>query len=128
MISAVSIGLSGLAAADLRLNVAASNIANAQDVGVLPGTNGQSAYAPLQVMQSDTGPGTVAYTVPVNPPYIPTYDPQSPDANDQGLVAAPNVNLAQDLVQLQVARQAYEGNLKTVEAGLSTTNYLLGIA
>jgi flagellar basal body rod protein FlgC len=79
-------------------------------------------------MQSDSGSGTVAYTVPVSPAYVATYDPQSPDANGQGLVAAPNVDLAQELVQLEVAKQAYEANLKTVEAGRSTTNYLLGTA
>jgi flagellar basal-body rod protein FlgC len=128
MISPVSIALSGLTVATLRLDVAASNVANAQDVGGLPGARGQSAYTPMQVMQSDTGTGTVAYAIPVEPSYTSTFDPQSPHANSQGLVAMPNVDLTQELLQMEVARQSYEANLKTVETAFSTTNRLLGAA
>jgi flagellar basal-body rod protein FlgC len=128
MISPVSIALSGLLAAKLRLDIAASNVANSQDVGALPGTRGQVPYAPMQVMQTDTGSGTFACPVPVTPAYIKTFDSQSPDTNAQGLVAVPNVDLTQELLQMEVARQSYEASLKSLETAFSTTNRLLGTA
>jgi flagellar basal-body rod protein FlgC len=128
MLSSVSIGLSGLAAASLRLEVAANNIANAQSVGALPGNPGPAPYTPMQVVQSDSGSGTAANTVPVDPAYIPTPDPQSPDANAQGQVAMPNVDLTQQVVELAMAQQSYQANLKTVQISTSTTGRLLGIA
>jgi flagellar basal-body rod protein FlgC len=128
MLSSVSIGLSGLAAASLRLEVAANNIANAQSVGALPGNPGPAPYTPMQVVQSDSGSGTAANTVPVDPAHIPTPDPQSPDANAQGQVAMPNVDLTQQVVELAMAQQSYQANLKTVQISTSTTGRLLGIA
>jgi flagellar basal-body rod protein FlgC len=128
VLSSVSIGLSGLEAASLRLDVAANNIANAQSAGALPGAPGPAPYTPMQVLQSDSGSGTVATTVPVAPAYVATSDPQSPDANAQGLVAMPNVDLTQEIVELVAARQSFAANLKTVQIGLSTTGRLLGIA
>jgi len=128
VLSSVSIGLSGLEAASQRLDVAANNIANAQSSGALPGTPGPAPYTPLQVLQSDTGSGTVATTVPVDPAYVPASDPQSPYANAQGLVAMPNVDLTQEIVELAAARQSFAANLKTVQISMSTTGRLLGIA
>ena len=128
MLSSVSIGLSGLAAASLRLDVAANNIANAQSAGAIPGNLGPAPYTPMQVVQSDSGSGTTANTEPVDPAYIPTFDPQSPDANAQGTVAMPNVDLTQEVVELAMAQQSYQANLKTVQISMSTTGRLLGIA
>jgi flagellar basal-body rod protein FlgC len=127
MLSAVSTALSGLAVATLRLNVAANNIANAQSAGALPGTPGPAPYTPLQVVQSEGASGTAADTEPVDPAYIPAFDPQSPDANAQGLVAMPNIDLTQEIVQLTTAQQSYAANLKTLQTGLSTTGRLLAI-
>ena len=107
--STLSIATSGLAAASLRLNVAASNIANASTTGPLPATDGSnggssapgdanasggnsnssaqfSAYVPLQVNQSDqtngtTPGGTVATVSPVSPSFVPQFDPSSSFAN-----------------------------------------------
>jgi flagellar basal-body rod protein FlgC len=129
MLSSVSIGLSGLAAATLRLDVAANNIANAQSSGALPGNPGPAPYTPMQVVQSDgESGGTVASTVSADPAYIPASDPQSPDANAQGLVAAPNVDLTQEMVEMAAAQQSFAANLKTVQISLSSTGRLLGIA
>jgi flagellar basal-body rod protein FlgC len=128
MLSSVSIGLSGLAAANLRLDVAANNIANAQSAGALPGNPGPAPSTPMQVVHSDSGSGTVANTVPVDPADIPSFDPQSPDANAQGIVAMPNVDLTQEVVELAMAQQSYQVNLKTIQISMSMTGRLLGIA
>jgi len=127
MLSAVSTALSGLGVATLRLGVAANNIANAQSAGALPGNPGPAPYTPVQVVQSAVGSGTAAGTEPVDPAYIPAFDPQSPDANTQGLVAMPNVDLTQDVVQLTMAQQSFAANLKTLQTELSTTGRLLAV-
>ena len=39
------------------------------------------------------------------------YDPDHPDADDQGMVMLPNVNIAHEMVDLITASRAYEANL-----------------
>lgn len=151
--SILSIATSGLSAASLRLNVAASNIANASTTGPLPadgsttgasgtpggGANSSSsnsnfppAYVPLQVNQTDqtsgsTAGGTVATVSPVSPSYFPQSDPSAPFANQDGLVAAPNVDLASQFVQLLTAKYSFAANAKVIQAYNNTTQSLLDI-
>lgn len=44
-------------------------------------------------------------------PLIPVYDPEHPDANDQGYVMMPNVNRTEEQIDLMAATRAYEANL-----------------
>ena len=144
--STLSIATSGLNAASLRLNVAASNIANASTTGPLPGSSGTPAgaggsagaagfpavYVPLQVNQVDqtsgSTPGGVAATVStVSPGFVPQFDPNAPFANQDGLVAAPNVDLASQFVPLLVAKYSFAANAKVVQAYSDTTKSLLDI-
>ena len=39
------------------------------------------------------------------------YQPEHPDANEQGYVAFPNVNLVREMTDMLVASRAYEANL-----------------
>ena len=123
--STLSIATSGLSAASLRLDVAASNIANSLTTGPLPATEGSGAsaggatssgntsnlptvYTPLQVNQSDqSGGGTVATVSAVSPAFVAQSDPGAWYANQDGLVAAPNVDLASEFVQLLTAKYAF---------------------
>jgi flagellar basal-body rod protein FlgC len=147
--STLSIATSGLSAASLRLNVAASNIANVLTTGPLPamGASGASGggagsssnnsnlpavYNPLQVNQVDRSSGstpgaTVATVSAVSPGFVPQYDPGAPFANQDGLVAAPSVDLASDFVQLLTAKYAFAANAKVVQTYYDTTRSLLDI-
>src|SRR5579871_6308855 len=133
--STLSIATSGLTAASLRLDVTASNIANASTTGPLPadGSNAPSgAYVPLQVNQVDqtngsTPGGTVATVSQVSPSFVPQFDPGSPFANQDGLVAAPNVDLASQFVQLLTAKYSFAANAKVIQAYDNTTKSLLDI-
>lgn len=113
MIAASTIATTGLAAASLRLEAAAANVANVRTTGALPdGPDGARApYAPVDVVQRDvTGGGVDARLTPRFPAYTPMADPGSPDANADGLVAAPNVDLATEMVDLLTARLTFEAN------------------
>jgi flagellar basal-body rod protein FlgC len=117
---AISNALSGLNAARQRIEVAASNIANAGSTGALPGAttdpNAPQAYVPLRVdQQSIPSGGTVATNANVSPSFTISFDPTAPFANNLGEVAAPNVDLATEAVNTLTAARAYEANLKVIQ-------------
>ncbi|MEY9129498.1 flagellar basal-body rod protein FlgC [Bradyrhizobium diazoefficiens] len=145
--SIFSIATSGLSAASLRVNVAASNIANVNTTGPLPASGGSStsagagsssiaptfpaAYVPLRVDQvsqsSGSTPGGTATVSAVSPSYIAQSDPSAPFANQDGLVAAPNVDLANEFVELATAKYSFIANAKVIQAYAETTESLLDI-
>jgi flagellar basal-body rod protein FlgC len=146
--STLSIATSGLSAASLRLNVTASNIANVRTTGPLPTTGGSgtsggtgtssnnstfpAAYVPLRVNQVDqssgsTPGGTVATVSTVSPSFVAQFDPSAPFANQDGLVAAPNIDLASQFIQLLTAKYDFAANAKVIQAYDDTTKSLLDI-
>jgi len=44
-----------------------------------------------------------------------TYQPEHPDANQDGYVALPNVNLVREMTDMMVASRAYEANLAVAD-------------
>ena len=141
--STLSIATSGLSAASLRLNVTANNIANQLTTGPLPapsesGASGTSAgtasssfpaaYAAEQVNQTaQASGGTVATVSTASPGTIAQFDPSASFANQDGLVAAPNVDLASQFVELLTAKYAFAANAKVIQAYNNTTKSLLDI-
>ncbi|MCG6204674.1 flagellar basal body protein [Rhodopseudomonas sp. HC1] len=132
MSSISSIAVSGLNAATRRLEVSASNIANQQSTGALPGPNGSlppgapQPYRPLQVNQTAVpGGGTQTSVTTTSPATVPVSDPQAPFANADGLVAAPNVDLAQEFIGQMVAKYSYAANLATLKADRDMSKALL---
>jgi flagellar basal-body rod protein FlgC len=129
---ASTIAVSGLNAASLRLDVAASNIANARSVGPLAGIANPekfpTAYMPLRVSQTDVdGSGTSATVQAVSPATVSTFDPNAPFANSDGFVASPNVDLANEMVQLLMARINYAANAQVIRADAQMSAALLNI-
>ena len=116
--SAIGIARSGLDASLLRLTASAANIANAQASGAVPGSgtgSGQQAYQPVRAEISPlAGGGAGSRLVPVDPAYRLTYDPASRHADARGMVAAPNVDIAGELVEQIAAKAAFQANLKIV--------------
>jgi flagellar basal-body rod protein FlgC len=145
--STLSIATSGLSAASLRLEVTASNIANELTTGPLPAPGGSNAsggagnsnnaanfaaYVPLQANQIDqtngsTPGGTTAVVSAVSPSFVPQFEPGSPFANQDGLVAAPNVDLASQFIQLLTAKYTFAANAKVIQSYNDTTKSLLDI-
>jgi flagellar basal-body rod protein FlgC len=44
------------------------------------------------------------------------YDPQHPDANEQGYVAMPNINLVEEMVNMISATRSYEASVAAIKA------------
>ncbi len=117
----------GLQSQRTRLDIIAQNIANAQTTR---GANGKP-YA-RQVVSFETalikhlgegvaGPalrGVKVAGVTTDQRQGPqVHNPSHPDADANGFVRLPNVNMAMEMVDLISATRAYEANLSVVKAG-----------
>ena len=60
------------------------------------------------------------------PPRL-AYQPDHPDANADGYVAYPNVNVVREMADMMVASRAYEANLTVVETDKAIWNSALDI-
>ena len=135
--------LGGLQAAQNRLNVSANNVANvrsvaaesldaareAQNVREGQGQDGgRDLFVPSRaVNESLAGGGVRGGSQPVDPPSVPRFAPDAPDANAQGLANRPNVDLATEAVEQIRAQRAFEANLRSVEAADELAGGLLDI-
>lgn len=126
MNTALNTALSGLTAVTRRLDASASNTANARTTGPMPADGNLGAvqgtppsgspYAPVQAVNSALPTGGVrASLAAVSPALYAEYQPDSPDADAAGLVAAPNVDLAQESVQQIGATATYKANLMAMQ-------------
>ncbi|MGC2781277.1 MAG: flagellar basal body rod C-terminal domain-containing protein [Bradyrhizobium sp.] len=123
MSSIATIAVSGMNAASRRLEVSASNIANARSTGALPDANGvlppgaPKAYSPLELVQSDVaGGGTQTTITTASSGTSASYDPSASFANKDGLVAAPKVDLAQEMISQLVAKYSFAANARVLKA------------
>lgn len=118
-ISSLLNSVSGLTAAATRVGVTANNVANVKTVGTPDAENPDDAvYQAQDVQQSSVEPsgGTRAQVVDRQPQGgLLAYDPNSPLANGEGLVEAPNVDLGREITDLIQAESAYKANLKTLQ-------------
>ncbi len=55
------------------------------------------------------------------------YDPTHPDANKDGYVAMPNIDIITEMVDMMAAQRAYEANTTTVESVKQMVNKALDI-
>jgi flagellar basal-body rod protein FlgC len=134
MSSISTIALSGMNAAARRLEVSASNVANVASTGALPNADSTTpagaptAYAPLELVQTaSAGGGTQTTVTTVAPSTTAVFDPQAPFADQDGLVAAPNVDLSQELVSQVIASYSFAANAAVMKADDRMTNTLLDV-
>lgn len=118
MLNAISTSISGLLAAGKKAEIAAANITNADTVGAISPENGPEAYKPQKSLTVSIGEGAVqTVSLDRTPLFTPIYDPNSPFANEEGLINAPNVNLDEELINLKQAQNSYQSNAKVLQIG-----------
>ena len=129
LLKSMKISASGLRANLKRTEAINSNIANAQTTRTAEG----GPYRPKKVVfgseparesfgeilegEIDAQAQTVHATEVINsdkPPVL-KYEPNHPDANDQGYVAYPDINAMVEMADLLTAQRAYEANLKSMQ-------------
>lgn len=109
---------SAMTAQSMRLNVVASNMANADSV---TGSDGQPYRAKQVIFQAQAvnnampkGVSGVAVTKVIDDPAPMklVYDPQNPFANAEGYVTMPNVNVVEEMTNMISASRSYQANVE----------------
>ena len=119
-ISATDIAVGAIRAQRIRMNVIANNIANALTTRTPQGGPFRRQLAIFRGEQ--IGPTLkpekfgvrVKEIVSDQSPFREVYDPTHPDANEEGVVLYPNVNLAVEMIDLLTAQRAYEANVDVI--------------
>ncbi|NLL33868.1 MAG: flagellar basal body rod protein FlgC [Clostridiales bacterium] len=123
-LSSLNIAGSALTAERFRMNIIAQNIANQNVTRTEDGDPYRRKQVVFEERNMDfgsvlrgysnaTGQGgvRVAEVVESDKPFEMTYDPNHPDANDEGYVLLPNVNTSEEMVDFMAASRAYEANI-----------------
>lgn len=133
------ISASGLSAERLRMDTIASNIAN---VNTTRGENGQPYRRKIAVfeenLQQSINPqngqteekllGVKAVGIKDDPTaFKKEYDPGNPDADKDGYVSMPNVDVLNEMADMIAASRSYEANVTAIDAEKSMFNKALQI-
>ena len=122
-ISAREIAVSGLRAQRMRMNVIANNLANATTTRTPEGGAFRRQMVMLRGEEIKSGsnlerPGVrVTSLVKDMAPLRQVFQPGHPDADADGYVHYPNVDLAVEMVDLISAQRAYEANIAVLATG-----------
>lgn len=118
---------SGMSAQSLRLNLTASNLANAESVS----GNANGVYRPREpvfaaLLDSETGSGTAARVQVLgvtesNAAPQMRYEPGHPLADEKGYIYLPNVNVVEQMANMISASRSYQNNVEI----LNTAKQLL---
>lgn len=121
LLSIFDIAGSALSAQSQRMNVAASNMANADSV---VGPDGQPYRARQvvfqvnpaagQVLGQEIGGVRVAGVVQDQSPLKMVYDPKHPLADAQGYISMPNVDPVAETVNMIAASRSYQANVEVL--------------
>ncbi len=129
-LDALHISSSGLTAQRLRMNLISGNLANINTTRTQQGgpyKRKDAVFAAHKDRQSFgnmlksqmTGKSSEVKVVGIiddpRPPRL-KYDPQHPDADKNGYVAMPNINLIEEMVNMMSATRSYEANVTAVKA------------
>ena len=113
MDATAAIALSGLNTASARFQASASNLANMDDAAPLPGSGvaGPAPFVPTRVETVSLGQGGVqAQLSAARPGTVPAYQPDSPYADANGMVAEPDVDPTSELMEQTQALQQYRAS------------------
>lgn len=131
--SSMNVSSSALTAGRTRMNLISSNLANANatrtpEGGPYKRKDAVFAATAIENPFNRALDGATARQVrkvevaeiveDQNPPRL-QYDPGHPDANPQGYVAMPNVNVVEEMADMIGATRAYEANVTAVQAAKS---------
>jgi flagellar basal-body rod protein FlgC len=134
LLGALNASASALDVQRARMEVATSNLANAESTR---GPDGQP-YRRREVVLVD---GDQAFNVQAQPegvrvagivedqtPFRRRYEPSHPDADADGFVAVPNVDVPEEMVDMLGAARAYQANLTAIGLIRDTIQRALDLA
>jgi flagellar basal-body rod protein FlgC len=126
ILNILKIGASALNAQRLRMETIATNLANVNSTRTEAGgpyKKKEVTFAPTDLsdskgfgrMLSDRIEGVKVEEIKTSDkPFQKVYDPGHPDADQEGYVSFPNVNVMEEMADMMVATRAYEANVNVV--------------
>lgn len=121
MLNILTVAGSAVSAQSQRLNVVASNLANADTVAGPDGTAYRARQVVFQTALLGTGmssPGTagvrVATVTEDQSPGRRVHDPRHPSADAEGYVTYSNVNPVEEMVNMMSASRSYQNNVEVM--------------
>ena len=146
MFTGIDASASGLTAERLRMDVISNNIANANTTRTEQGGAYHRRYVVFMPREKElesfedmlqhamgyrrtAGEGVRAVAIMEDDQQGPlVYDPSHPDANEEGYVEKPNVNIVSEMVDMITAHRAYEANTTAINAAKSMAMKALEIS
>jgi flagellar basal-body rod protein FlgC len=131
-LDSLNVSASGLSAQRLRMNLISTNLANVNTTRTLEGGPFQrkdAVFAAVPQEGQDRFSSILANSMgdrlqevrvieirnDSRPPLL-KYDPEHPDADADGYVAQPNINVMEEMVNMLTATRSYEANVTAVKA------------
>ncbi|HET6419100.1 MAG TPA: flagellar basal body rod protein FlgC [Geobacteraceae bacterium] len=129
----MAVSSSAMSAERARMNLISGNLANASSTrtpeggpykrkdAVFSAVPVKSAFSLAMNRMRSAPPGGVEISQVIedtSPPRL-QYDPTHPDANAQGFVAMPNVNVVEEMTDMITASRAYEANVTAAQVAKS---------
>jgi flagellar basal-body rod protein FlgC len=144
MFGSIDTSASGMTAERLRMDVISNNIANVNTTRTAEGTAyrrkyvvfeprsdaGQNSFDNVFSSELDGNAGNGVRAVKIqedDTPFKLKYDPGNPDANAQGYVQMPNVNIVAEMTDMITASRAYEANVTAINSAKSMAMKTLDI-
>jgi len=124
LFSAFQIAGSGATAQGQRLNVVASNLANADSAAGPDGQTYKARQVVFEAVQAADGAQRAQavrvqqVTTDSSPPRR-VHDPKNPLADAEGYVSLPNVSVAEEMVNMISAARGYENNIEVMNTAKS---------
>ncbi len=131
MLDSMEISSSGLSAQRIRMKTISSNIANINTTrtpGGGPYRRKETIFAAMpshksflqELLDQEKDDGTrhvkvVGVVEDSRPPKM-KYDPSHPDANEEGYVELPNIDIVEEVTNMMISRRSFEANIASINA------------
>jgi flagellar basal-body rod protein FlgC len=135
--TAFNISASGLSAQRTRLNTITSNLANINTTQTPEGgpyrrkdvvfTAVEDKNSFNRILKDKVNAVKVEEIIEDSRPFKFVYDPYHPDANKEGYVAYPNIEMVEEMVNMLSASRHYEANINAVKTTIKMAQKALTI-
>lgn len=110
----IDIAISGIKAQGKQIEVISSNVANARTSDAGKGEPYRRLEAEFKY-DEDMGGVELDKIVPDMSDFLRVYDPGNPQADTDGYVALPNINLPAEMINLNIATRVYQLNVAVMK-------------